>query len=433
MQEVIRGAAVALLLKVLGAGATVLFTVMIARLFGAEGMGLYSLAFTVMTIATVFGRLGMDNTLLRFVAAGAASGDWGVVKGVYRKGLGFSFLASVTATLVVVALAPFLGAYAFHNAALTPAIRWMALAIIPMTASTLLASTLQGLKRIFSSMFVVAVAVPSVAAVALAVLGRQAGAVSSVWAYTVGAVVTAVGAWWWWHRSTPQLAAVGGSFDTRVLFESSMPLLWTASMSMAMNWIATFALGIWSTTSDVGIFNAASRVTYLVSFVLVAVNTISAPKFAALHAAGEFKALATTARASEHLMVLLAAPVLLICLIGARPIMGVFGTAFRTGWLQLAILAVGQAANVMTGSVGYLLMMSGHERQVRDSNTVAAVTCLLGAIVLVPHFGGVGASVAVALALIARNIVEVAQVRRYLGIGILFLPPPAFEVERYGE
>jgi len=257
------------------------------------------------------------------------------------------------------------------------------------------------------------------------------GPTGAIWAYTAGGAVSAGAAWWWWKRVTPQIALVQPEFDTRALLRSSLPLLWVASMSMAMNWIATFALGVWGSTADVGIFNAASRVTFLVSFVLIAVNTISAPKFAALYEARQLSVLASTARASERLMVLLAAPVLLVFLVLPRPIMGVFGPEFRSGALQLAILAIAQAANVMTGSVGYLLMMSGHERQVRDSNTIAAITCLIGAVTLVPIWAGVGAAIAVAAALIVRNIVEVWQVKHYLGIGVLFLPATPTERARY--
>jgi len=431
MEEVVRGAAVALALKVLGALLTFALNVLIARLFGAAGTGVFSLAFTVMTIATVFGRMGMDNTLLRFVAANAASGQWAAVKGIYQKGIAISTAASLAAMAALLVAAPWLAVTVFHKPELATPIRWMALAVAPVTLSTLLAAMLQALKRIFASTLVSAVVVPTVAVGVLWVLGRMQGPTGAIWAYTAGGAVSAGAAWWWWKRVTPQIALVQPEFDTRALLRSSLPLLWVASMSMAMNWIATFALGVWGSTADVGIFNAASRVTFLVSFVLIAVNTISAPKFAALYEARQLSVLASTARASERLMVLLAAPVLLVFLVLPRPIMGVFGPEFRSGALQLAILAIAQAANVMTGSVGYLLMMSGHERQVRDSNTIAAITCLIGAVTLVPIWAGVGAAIAVAAALIVRNIVEVWQVKHYLGIGVLFLPATPTERARY--
>ncbi len=426
-----RGAAVALALKVFGALLTFLLNVLIARMFGAAGTGVFSLAFTVMTIATVFGRMGMDNTLLRFVAANAASAQWAAVKGVSRKALGISMAASLVASAVLLWAAPWLAASVFHKPDLTTPIRWMALAVAPVTLSTLLAAMLQALKRVFASTVVSAVSISGVAVIVLWMLGSTHGPLSAVWAYATGAVISALGAWLWWRRVTPALAGVQPDFDTRTLLHSSLPLLWVASMSTAMNWIATFTLGVWGSTADVGIFNAASRVTFLVSFVLVAVNTISAPKFAALYESRQTAVLASTARASERLMVVLAAPILVVFLLLPRAIMGVFGPEFKVGALQLAILAIAQAANVMTGSVGYLLMMSGHERQVRDSNTIAAVTCLVCSVLLVPWLGGVGAAVAVAAALIVRNIVEVWQVKRYLGIGVLFLPPPASELARY--
>ena len=242
---------------------------------------------------------------------------------------------------------------------------------------------------------------------------------AAIWAYTVGAALTALGSWWWWLRVTPEIRDVAAMFELRTLVRSSVPLLWVASMSMAMNWIATFALGAWGTMGDVGVFNVASRVSFLVSFVLVAVDTISAPKFAELYAAGDREGLARTARNTARLMLVLAGPILLLIFAIPAAIMGVFGGEFRRGGAVLVILAISQAANVMAGSVGYLLMMSGHERQVRDSNVIAAVSCLICSILLVPVAGALGAAIAVAVALIARNVYEIAMVQRYLDIGAL--------------
>jgi len=192
-----------------------------------------------------------------------------------------------------------------------------------------------------------------------------------------------------------------------------------------MNWIATFALGAWGTLVDVGIFNAATRVATLVSFVLVAVDNISAPTFAELYRAGNLPSLARTARNTIVLMLLLAAPVLAVIVIAPKFIMGVFGPEFRAGGWVLVTLALSQAVSVVAGSVGSLLMMSGHERQVRDSNAVAAIACAGLSVALVPKYGAMGAAVAVTVSLVARNAYELVMVRKYLGIGMLFSPPSA--------
>jgi O-antigen/teichoic acid export membrane protein len=417
-------------LKVLGAGLTFLLSVVIARFFGADGSGVYSIALTVLTIATVFGRLGMDNTVVRFVAGGAATENWVSVKGLYRNAMVLSGAASLGTSLLLVLTAPFIAQTVFHKPDLTAPIRWMALAVTPTVMCTMLAAMLQGLRRIFASTLLSAVAGSGFALLALWLVGPVFGPLGAIWAYATGSVLSAAGAWWWWHRVTPMLRHVRGEFDRRTLVESGMPLLWATSMSMAMNWIATFALGVWGTTADVGIFNAASRVTFLVSFVLIAVNIISAPKFAALFEAGELDVLASMARNSTRLMILLAAPVLVVFLAVPRTIMGIFGSEFVRGSAVLSILAVAQGANVIAGSVGHLLMMSGHERQVRNSNLVAAVTCLVCSVALVPLLHGLGAAIAVATSQIVRDFVEVDMVRRHLGIGALFLPAPAYQAVR---
>jgi len=430
MLEVVRGSAVALILKVVGAGLTFLLSVVIARFFGADGSGVYSIALTVLTIATVFGRLGMDNTLVRFVAGGAATANWASVKGAYRAAMVISLVASVGTSVLLFLTAPFLAERLFHKPELAPSVRWMALAVTPTVVCTLLSSMLQGLRRVFASTVLSAVAGSGFALLALWLIGPEFGPVGATWAYAIGSVLSAAAAWWWWHRVTPMLKRVRGEFDRRTLLQSGLPLLWATSMSMAMNWIATFALGVWGTTADVGIFNAASRVTLLISFVLIAVNIISAPKFAALYEAGELDVLASLARSSTRLMILLAAPLVIVFLVVPRAIMGIFGPEFVRGSMVLAILAVAQAANVIAGSVGHLLIMSGHERQVRNSNLVAAATCLVCAAALVPPLHGLGAAIAVATSQIVRDFVEVDMVRRHLGIKALFLPAPAYEAAR---
>jgi len=421
--EVVRGATAALIIRVAGAGLTFLLNVFVARLYGADGAGVYFLALTVMTIATVFGRMGMDNSLLRFVAAHAASGEWEEVQGVYRKGMRIAWAASVASTAVMVAVAPLLARYVFRKPELASAMSWMALGVVPVAIGTLYGQILRALKRVWASMMVSAVWIPGIAIVGLWLAGPRGGAVVAIQVYVLAAALTALGAWAWWRRVTPTLRGVHGDFDGATLLRSSIPLFWVASMTMAMNWIANFALGVWGSVADVGVFNAASRISFLVSFVLIAVDNISAPMFAALHKAGDQDGLGRTARNTVRLMVLLAAPALAVIVLAPRRIMGLFGPEFERGGVVLVILAFAQLANVMAGSVGSLLMMSGHERQVRDSNTLAAAICLVGCVALVPRTTALGAAIAVAAALVARNVYEVLMVRRYLGIGALLFAP----------
>ena len=419
MLEVISGAAVALVLKVFGAGLTFLFNLVLARTLGAEGAGLYFLALTVTTIATVFGRMGLDNTLLRFTAANAAIDDWAAVKGVYVKGMKLALIASSFSAMVMFVLAPVLADKVFQKPELIVPIRWMSFAVVPMTFVMLHSQMLKGLKRIRDSFVVFGIGVPAISLIALLLFGESYGVNGAVWAYAFGAMLTMLMGAILWRIATPQLRKVSGLFRTNDLLQSSMPLFWVASLNMLINWTATFALGIWGTEEEVGIFSMASYTAMLTSLILASVNSISAPKFAELYKKKDMVALEATAKNTAKLMTIVASPLLLFFLVAPQWVMGFYGEEFQKGGILLSVLAIGQFINVATGSVGYLLVMSGNEKLMRNDVLIVAVICVFLNAFLVPMYGPIGAVIATTVCLSIQNIIAAYMVNASLGINTI--------------
>ena len=191
---------------------------------------------------------------------------------------------------------------------------------------------------------------------------------------------------------------------------------------MLINWTATFALGIWGTGEDVGIFSMASRTAMLTSLILTSVNSISAPKFAELYKKKDMVALGSTARSTAKLMTLIASPLLLLFLIAPQWVMGMFGDEFQKGGILLSILTIGQFVNVATGSVGYLLMMSGNEKLMRNNVAFVAVLSVVLNAALVPLYGAFGAVIATAVCLASQNLIAMYMVNSRLGINIISWP-----------
>jgi O-antigen/teichoic acid export membrane protein len=100
----------------------------------------------------------------------------------------------------------------------------------------------------------------------------------------------------------------------------------------------------------------------------------------------------------------------------ARPFMRIFGHDFEYGWPILVIGTVGQLINCGVGSVGYILLMAGHERRlVRVQVTMATAMLVLSA-ALVPLWGTIGAAVAAAIANIGTNLWNLFEVKKQLGL-----------------
>lgn len=416
-REVLSGAVVALVLRGAGAGLAFLFNVAIGRLLGAEGAGLYFLALSVAMIGSVVARLGLENTLLRFVAAEAAAGNWGAVRGVMAHGMKLAAAAGVIAALAALALAGPIARHLFGDAALTPHLRVMGLAILPFSLMTLYGEALKGLKKIAFSMLTSGIFYP---VFGLAVIWPSValwGSLGASLAFLFGTVLATLAGWLLWTRTIAPYRAAAADFPFRTLIDSSRPLWVMTLLNRAVvPWAPLFLLGIWGSPAETGIFGAATRVAMLVSFFLIAVNTAIAPKFAELHRKGDMAALSRVARTFAAIVTLGASPLLLTLILAGDWVMGLFGPDFRAGGTALAILALGQAVNVATGSVSYLLTMSGHNRDARNASVLGVVALVLVALVLTPALGLIGAAWAATAGVVTGNVAASVLVLRRLHI-----------------
>jgi O-antigen/teichoic acid export membrane protein len=200
------------------------------------------------------------------------------------------------------------------------------------------------------------------------------------------------------------------------LLKSCIPLLITQIMLLSITWSSTLALGVWGSKNDVGIFGAAIRASMLISFLLVSMNSIIAPKISALYVSNNLAELESMARKSAALLTVIATPIIFFIILFPDMIMSIFGNEFSEGGQLLLILALGQFINVGTGSVGYLLIMSGNEVTMRNNTIIFGLLAIILNIWLVPRFGAMGAALATAIGMSLLNISACVLVWRKLKI-----------------
>lgn len=134
----------------------------------------------------------------------------------------------------------------------------------------------------------------------------------------------------------------------------------------------------------------------------------------------EFEVLGLAARRTAMIITILASPIFLVLIFGGHWVMMMFGTGFEGGALVLVILSIGQFVNALTGSVGYLLMMSGNESRLQNLTIWTTLLMLIVAVIFIPYWGAVGAAMAASTALIVGNIWSAIEVKRQLGIAPIY-------------
>ena len=412
-------------MRVSGAALALVFNLVLARYLGADGAGVYLLALTVVTVGTVVSRLGLDNVLVRFVATYKALDDWASVRGVHRTALRTSGVVAAATTALLVAGAPFLSSTLFGKPELTLPLQLLSLAILPMTVALLQGEALKGIERIVPSQFIHWVMLPACLLLMSWVVLPRWGPAGGAAAYVISACCTAGLSGTLWRRSVRRTTRATRSYPTGELLRVSTPLMWATSLNMVMTWVGMVTLGVFASTSEVGVFGVASRLSVLVGFGVVAVNSVASPRFAALHAQGRTGELRRMVALTGGVMALAAGPVVVAVLILAEPILTLFGPEFVGGATPLRLLCLGQAALVATGPATPLLMMTGHESQVRNAIGIAAVVAVLLNAALVPDFGVVGAAVASGVALPLVNVIAAFQAWRLTGV--LTVPGPSLQ------
>lgn len=425
MLDVLKGAATALPLRVLGAGIGFALNLLLARLLGADDVGIYYLALTVSTMASAVATLGLGNVLVRYTAAEAESGDYVALKAIARIGTRTSLACAVALTVLVATAAPWICEYILGKPELTRPLQWMALTIVPQTQMRLHAQLLRGLKKIALSQMLRNVDVPFLTLVFIALLGGTYGATGAVWSFVTANLIAAVMAVWLWRRAAGPVEAGDSPLGLRELLRSGLPILQANLMNMGLTPLTTLLLGAMTNSASVAIFAIAFRTSLLTRFAKMAVNAIAAPKFAALHRMADSAALSSTSRRSSLLVSVASLPMLLCFIVFPHWTMGLFGPTFADGAMLLRVLAIGQTAAVISVSVPYLLIMSGNERKLRNNTLVSAAVCLALNLLLIPSYGATGAAIAVASAMIVRSLLGAFQVYRSLGILPFFIAAPA--------
>jgi len=423
MVEVLLSAKVALVWRVLGAGLSFLFSVALSRLLGAEGAGVYFMALSVMMLSGFVGRLGLDKSLLKFVARGASGNDWLSVHGVFRMATRWAFFATAALAVFWALSAQWCGTMMFREPAVVGPLRIMGVGIISLSMTILLSNALLGVKQVAAATIIASVLIPAIGLLVIWPFTHFFGPEGAALSYLTGTVVASLIGYMIWRRAMRQKPYNGAWFDTKELWESSRPL-WMAIVVTKgfMPWGPLFFLSAFASATDVGVFGAALRVSLLLSFALTSVNTVMAPKFAELHQNGDIVRIASIARQSTVLLLLVSIPVFLVIALFGDFVMGIFGEDFRNGGQVLAVLAFGQLFSTISGSILILLSMTGNEKDVRTTTMVAATVTLLGSLVLIPPFGILGAAWTVSLSVIVSNLVGTYQVWRRLGIIIMPIP-----------
>ena len=398
------------------------FTVLLARVLGAEEAGVYLLAFNIVSVLAISARLGLDDVVVRSVAADRADGNWAAVLGVVQTGTRVTLATSAGLSLVVLLTADWWASRALRMPELSTPLRILTLAIVPLALADLWGYALRGLARIRASQWVLFVNPRLLNLVGLMVIGGAWGSAGLAWVVCVSAAIgVGVAARLVW-QSARRMAVRPLPIDARRLLAPGVTLFATLLCVMMTERTGLLVLGAIGGSADAGIFGTCLRTAGLLSLALHATEVAVAPRFAALSRGGHLVELRQLARMATRLIAWATVPPVIAVVIFRESIMRIFGDDFAAGGWALAILVAGQCFAAIAGPASSILVMSGRERLRLAITGGTTLLCVALNLVLIPAAGLTGAALATTLAWGAHGALTTIAVFRLQGFWILSNP-----------
>jgi len=401
-------------------GAGYLVKIYVARVLGAELLGLYALGMTLVSLTQLFGCLGLNSASARYVAVYSATERYEQLRGFLTWSVGIIFFLNLLLSIGLLFSGEWLSRRLYHAPELGQFIPLFGVLAVLGALHVFYCQVLAGFKDIAKRTIITNfIGTPVVIVLTVLLLAVGTGMRGYLWAQIVNSIVVVgllIAAAW---KLTPKAARF--SWAAPQPLDAEVRAFAAAAFGMgALDFLVTQAdkilLGLYLNPALVGIYVVASTLSGLIPLVLQSVNQIFAPVIADLHTRKRNDVLQRLFQTLTKWVFGLTLPLALVVIVFASPLMRIFGAVFEAGWPVLVIGSIGQVVNCAVGSVGYLLLMSGNQKRLMRVQFVMVGVSLLMNITLIPILGVVGAALASASVNVAGNIWNLLEVRKALQI-----------------
>jgi O-antigen/teichoic acid export membrane protein len=373
--------------------------------------GLVTVAVQVAFVASAGSRFGMDMAAVRLVAIGRGAQATGNLRSLVDRCALTALAASVVLAGALAATAPLYERYGRVIALAAVAVPFIAVTNVYLGAT-------RGLGQMRQTLYVFWIGQPVLWIVFAGILIAAGGATdAAVLTYDASWLVAAVLAALLWRREAGAFAERHATrAEVRGALAYGLPRAPAALLAQAVFWVDLWVLAAFEQGTELDAYAAAARVSQVLLLFLTSLSLVFSPFAADLHARGERERLDELFKRSTRWALAATLPLLIVLFVAADDVLHAFSSRFEAGEGALRILLAGQAANVATGSVGFVLIMTGFTWLDLLDNALG-VGLLVGlATALTAAFGMEGTAAAAAISIAALNLVRLVQVRRRVGI-----------------
>ncbi len=376
-------------------------------------------------IATSLVQLGTEVGVVRFLPALLVRGQTRYLRAVLRHALGPVIVASVVVAGLGYVFAPTIAHIVADGAdpgLVAQQIRVLAL-FVPLTSTyNVLQAATRGLRSMGATVIVESFGrtVGQLAAVGLVqLLGLSAVAVVAAYSipYALGLIATLV----WlvallrrFERQGDPASGAGTATDradaVRGFWGFTAPRAVGTTSQMLLKRSDIVLVAALRSPKEAALYAAASRFVVIGQLGVQALQQALSPQLAALFASNDQDSARAVYRATTAWSMLVAWPVYMVCAVLAPELLRVFGRGYDGVAPVAVLLSLAMLASTACGAVDTVLLMSGHPWLSLGNNVLALLLNVGMNLLLVPHYGALGAGISWTIAILVRNLLPLIQI-----------------------
>jgi len=408
----------AFLARTIAAFGVIILAVVVGRAYGPSGVGTVALAQAVLLGSGIFCKFGVDYSLIKYVGRGGRRKAFDIY--LKRSFLIVSFFSIFVSSLLYFGR-DFIS-MSLGDESLVAIIPGVAVSVMPFTFGFVLSGFFKGSGNPALACLLENGSISMLVAFVLFFLNKLYGyELNGIGEIYAGAawVVAFVGFYklYVWRKVIENEAGydepcVGFIDFLRVSFSFFISSLANFFQSV----VSIFLAGMLLSSSDLGLFKVSQQIGLIAAFSLIVINAIFPPRFSALYYEGKVEELGRLARQGSLIGIFSSLPIFIVCIAFPEFVLSFFGDGFEGAEIALRVICCAQILNVATGSVGFLLNMTGHEKIMRNLTMVSGLVGIGVFWFLIECYGLLGAALAQAFVLVFQNILAALLVKSKLGI-----------------
>jgi len=407
-------------IRVANIGLSLGVSILLARILGADGLGVYAGAMAVVTLLAVPAGSGVPFSLVQLISRYLAANELAYARGSIRWGyaqvLGAGLLLGSFGAIGVVNF------ISSENNALPAYL--LAFSLLPLLCLTSVQRGILNALEFFTlSQVPQSLIRPGfLAALLIAWMifwpeykGHAGTAMSmQLSAHVVAFLVGAVFLGRFGSRALPHGPR---AYDFRRWYGVSLPLVVSGAAGVVLSQTDLVMLSWLEPPASAGLYRVAVGASFLVALPLMAVNIPLAPAVARGHELQIKDELQRMLTFSVRWAFAGCLPIALVFILAGDWLLGVvYGWEFAIAYPVLVVLALAQVFSVAAGSVDVVLQMTGHQHNAARGLLIAAgVNVALNA-ALIPAFGPLGAAFATGASIVLWNALMLHSVVRKLNV-----------------